>query len=92
MIAARRQDADEVYRELFMLNPNACIALGLEDAYIGHSNGERPVAVYDCEACVEIVMAESCMSYEEALEYLEANTIPSSIGQDLPVFVVTKNR
>jgi hypothetical protein len=91
MIAARRPEEREVYRELLAVNPKALVAKGLSEAYIGHSSGVRPVAVYDYEACVEIVMANKGLSHEQAVDYLSEHTVPELVGRDLPIFVITTN-
>lgn len=78
-----------MYQELLVVNPNALVAKGLSEAYIGHSSGVRPVAVYDYETCVEIVMSDRSMSYEQAVDYLAEHTVPEFVGTDLPIFVVT---
>jgi|694.fasta_scaffold00210_99 hypothetical protein len=91
MIAARRPEDGSVYRELLIVNPNALVAKGISEAYIGHSSGARPVAVYDYETCVAVVMADKSMSYEQAVDYLSERIVPDFVGQDLPIFVVATN-
>lgn len=86
----RQSDEGSVYRELQIVNPNAIVAKGLSAAYIGHSAGARPVAVYDYETCVEIIMVENCMTYESAVDYLSEHTVPEVVGPDLPIFVVSE--
>jgi hypothetical protein len=90
MIAVNRPEDSNVYSELRIMNPNALVAKGLSEAYIGHSSGVRPVAVYDYETCVEIIMVENCMTYEQAADYLGEHTVPEIVAPDLPIFVVSK--
>lgn len=93
MIAVNRpEDNSSVYAELRIVNPNALVAKGMSEAYIGHSAGVRPVAVYDYETCVEIIMVDNCMTYEEAVDYLSEHTVPDIVAPDLPIFVVEKAR
>ena len=92
MIAARRPEESDVYRELKIVNPTAMVARGLHGAYIGHSAGLRPVAVYDYEECIQIIMGDLSLSYEEAVDYLSEHVVPDMVGIDMPVFVVEKTR
>jgi hypothetical protein len=88
MIAARRQD-DNVYEVLSAVNPNALVARGLSEAYIGHSTGRSPVAVYDYETCVEVTMRARGMNYSQAVDYLSEHVVPDSHGPNMPIFVMT---
>lgn len=90
MIAVRKSDGGDVYRELRSLNPDAFVAKGMADAYIGHSFGDRPIAIYDYEECVEIMMDATSSSRAEAEQLLRDSTIPDAVGGNLPVFVVVK--
>jgi hypothetical protein len=88
VIAARK--TDDIYEDLRELNPDAYVAKGMEGAYIGHSYGESPIAVYDYDQCVSIMMSLSSMTRREAEEKLQVSTIPDVVGENLPVFVVVK--
>ena len=67
----------------------ALLADGLEDAFIGFGNvcGEPPVAVYDRERCVQVLMARDGMDYETAMEFLEFNTFGAHMGPQTPMFI-----
>lgn len=67
----------------------ALLADGFEDAFIGVGQicGEPPVAVYNREKCVEVLMARDGMDYEEAVEYLEFNTFGAYVGPQTPMFI-----
>ena len=88
MIAIRK--TGDAYEHLRELNPDAYVAKGMEGAYIGHSYGERPIAVYDYEECVSILMSQTSMTRLQAEEKLQASTIPDVVGENLPVFVVVR--
>lgn len=88
MIAVNRQDDGSVYESLRLANPSAMVAKGMASAYLGHSAGIRPVAIYDYETCVEIVMSDYGMTYEESQDYLSRHTVPDIVAPDLPVFVI----
>ena len=62
----------------------AMLAEGFGSALIGYTNGAKVVAVYDYEACVEILMEEDAVSYEEALDY---NVVASHVDDATPVFI-----
>ena len=87
MIAARKPEGS-VYEVLAAMNPKAIVAKGLSEAYIGHSVTKRPVAVYDYETCVDIVMQEKSMTHSQAVDYLSVHVLPDSPGGDLPIFIV----
>lgn len=65
----------------------AMLAEGFGSALIGYTNGAKVVAVYDYEACVEILMEADALSYEEALEWMEYNLVASHVGDATPVFI-----
>lgn len=92
MISIQNQDnSDEVYAELAEANPDACVADGFEDAYIGHTLGVRPsVAVYDYERCVDVLMERDRMTREEAIEYLNFNTVYAYVGEGTPMFLIRR--
>jgi|LakMenEpi03Aug12_release.lakeMendotaPanAssembly.Ray.scaffolds.fasta_scaffold10051_7 hypothetical protein len=90
MIAARKPDDPDVYAKLRELNPEAYVAKGMSEAYIGHSYGERPIAIYDYEECVSIMMSLMSMTRSQAEEKLHASTIPDVVGDNLPVFVLVR--
>lgn len=89
MIAIRRQTPDEVYQDLAEANPEAMVADGFEAAYLGHTVGVMPsVAIYDLEKCVEVLVARDSMSREEAIEYLNHNTVYAYVGQGTPLYLI----
>jgi hypothetical protein len=90
MIAARKPDGSDVYAKLRELNPDAYVAKGMSEAYIGHSYGERPIAIYDYDECVSIMMALMSVTRLQAEERLHASTIPDVVGENLPVFVLVR--
>lgn len=79
---------DDPFEELSSVNPEALLADGLEDAYLGYviNTHHKSVAVYDAVKCVEIMMRDG-MTEEEAQEYLEFNTFCAYVGENGPLFV-----
>lgn len=73
-------------------NSAALTADGFEDAIIGI--GERcsqPIlVVYDIARCIEILMARDGMSYDDAFEFFEFNTLGAWMGEMTPLFVWCK--
>ena len=79
------------YNDVLMsaLEDNEClIADGFDDALIGISAGMNPVAVYDHDLCVDILMKEG-MTDEEAVEHMNFNVTGAYVGDKTPVFVYT---
>ena len=67
------------------------LADGFEGAFIGISHRfgfDVPVATYDRETCIEILMRDD-RTREEADEFFEYNVIGSWVGDETPVFVET---
>jgi hypothetical protein len=64
------------------------LADGYEDALIGTADIRSTiVAVYDANKCVEILMKRDGMSFEEATEFFEFNTLGAYVGEQTPIFV-----
>ena len=84
-------------RELLAdIDENALVADGFDDAIIGWTDswgsadnggvGRVIRVVYSVRRCIEILVADG-MAEDEALEYLEFNTIGAYVGEKTPVFV-----
>jgi len=69
-------------------NSEAVVADGFEMALIGiaHRFGASPVACYDRQACIDILISRDECSHEEAEEHFEFNVIGSGY-EHAPVFV-----
>lgn len=82
---------DDWFAELADENPEALLADGFEEAFVGFTvNHHHPVvAVYDYEHCVEILSKDG-MSEEDAMEYLSFNTLGAYVGPHGPLFVRMK--
>lgn len=64
------------------------LADGFEDAFVGF--GEQfntPVAVYDREECLNILMRQGDMTVEEAEEYFNFNVVGAYVGKQTPIFL-----
>jgi len=65
------------------------LADGFEEAFIGMCTrfGMEPVAAYDRDKCLEVLVQRDGMSYEEAVEYFDFNVIGAWVGDQTPVFL-----
>jgi hypothetical protein len=65
------------------------LADGFEDALLGTVVGacREPVACYDYQKCVEILMKTSNMDEDEAAEFLDFNTVGAYVGKGTPLFL-----
>lgn len=82
----------DLISEIAERNEEALFADGLDDALVGFTrNACEPCrAIYDVESCIDILMADG-MTYEEAEEYLEFNTLGAYVGPNGPLFIQTKD-
>ncbi len=67
----------------------ALLADGFEDALIGYVTRfgfTTPVALYDQDKCIEILMERDGMTYEGAVEFFEFNTLGAWVGEGTPAF------
>jgi hypothetical protein len=71
------------------LNPKALAAEGFEKCIIGvaHRFGMEPVIAYDYHKCIKVLMKRDGMSYADAIEYFEFNTLGAWMGEGTPIFV-----
>jgi hypothetical protein len=74
------------------VDPEILLADGFEGALIGYVErfGQPPLALYDREKCIEILMARDGMDYEEAVEFFEFNTLGAWIGDYTPAFATLR--
>jgi hypothetical protein len=65
------------------------LADGYEPAFLGVavSAGRKPVAVYDIDACINVLMERDGMSYEEAEEFFSFNTLGAYVGEQTPLYI-----
>jgi hypothetical protein len=84
--------AEEIRDSLSEMNEEALVWDGFDEALIGFGQrcGMGPVAVYDYEKMVEILMED--MTVDEAHEYLEYNVLGAYIGEYTPIIVNVMRR
>ena len=78
--------------EVAEYNEDALLAEGFEEALIGVAERINlgPVAAYDVEKMLEILMKRDGMEYDEALEYFEFNIKGAWMGEFTPVYIYTE--
>lgn len=86
-MVAPEEDFDRVYGELCEANPDALVCKGFESAYLGFTVGLNPVAVYDYEMCIDIVIGEGDITREEAILYFFYSTLSRCTTEGSPVFM-----
>ena len=87
--APRKPGASDIYERLAEVNEKALTADGFEDAYIGilYRFGLDPIACYDRDKCIEILVKRDGMTLEEGEEFFEFNTIGAWAGDGTPCFL-----
>jgi hypothetical protein len=70
-------------------NEDALTADGFEDAFLGicEQFGRPPVAAYDLNACIKLLVERDGMSHEGAVEFFDFNVVGAWMGESTPVFV-----
>lgn len=65
------------------------LADGYEPAFLGIavSAGRKPVAVYDIDQCIDVLMDRDGMTYEEAEEFFSFNTLGAYVGEQTPLYI-----
>lgn len=78
-------------QEVAEYNEEALICDGFDDALIGVAERINlgPVAAYDVNKIINILITRDGMNEEEALEYFNYNIIGSWMGDYTPVFIYT---
>ena len=68
------------------------LADGFEDAFVGVAErcGMGPVAVYDREKCIEVLMRAN-IERDVAEEFFEFNVIGAHVGERTPMFITRKH-
>jgi len=70
------------------LEENECLlADGFDSALIGITSGINPVAVYDINQMLTILVKRDKMNIEDALEHLDFNVIGGYVGEKTPIYM-----
>lgn len=77
-----------VDRLLSEANPDAIVFTDLQEALIGIVTQQyRSLALYDYDKIIDIFMKRDGMTYEEAIEFCEFNTVGTWAGEYTPIIV-----
>jgi len=70
------------------------LADGLEDAFIGIGSAfnAAPVAIYNRDKVIEILMARDGMTIDEAYEFFDFNIAGAYVGESTPIFMSVLDR
>ena len=70
------------------VNEEALTADGYDDALIGYVEraGQAPVALYDRNKCIEVLMDRDEITWEEACEFFDYNTMRAYAGNFTPFY------
>ena len=73
-------------------NPEAVLWDGFDEAFIGVSRrcGQPTLATYSYTKCIEILVKRDKMTWDEAVECFEFNTVGGWLGEHTPICVVTE--
>ena len=65
------------------------VADGFDEAFVGTSYRfhDGPLATYDTQMCISILMTQYGMTEEEAWEDFDFNVLGSWVGEGTPVFM-----
>jgi hypothetical protein len=78
--------------EVSHYNPEALLADGFDEALIGVADRINlgPVAAYDVNKILDILIKRNGMDFAEALEYFEFNIKGAWMGEFTPVYIYTE--
>lgn len=79
---------EEIRDQLASENEDALLADGYLRCLIGvtYQFGRPPVACYDYEKCIDLLIKRDGMDRDEAVEFFDFNTLGSGMGENGPVF------
>ena len=86
------KDVDQLLGIMSDLNPEAVYPSDMKEAIIGYVErfGTAPLVLLDRDKCIDILI-KGGMTFEDAQEYFEYNTIGSWVGEGTPVFATLIN-
>lgn len=77
-----------IKEQIAEIDEGILFADGFEEALIGVSTQftRGPVALYDWDKCVSILMERDGMAEDEAIEFMDFNVTGSWVGEQTPAF------
>ena len=78
---------------LDLINEDALFPDDFDEALIGFVEGasRMPVALYDSDKCIRILIERDCMDLGEAEEFFYFNLVSSYMGENTPLFATLLN-
>ena len=82
----------EVKDWIIEYNEEALLADGFEEAFLGVSEvfGRPPLATYDRDKCIDILVERDGMTYEEAVEHFDFNVTGAWVGDGTPIYLTLR--
>lgn len=82
----------EVKDWIIEYNEEALLADGFEEAFLGVSEvfGRPPLATYDRDKCIDILVKRDGMTYEEAVEHFDFNVTGAWVGDGTPIYLTLR--
>ena len=79
----------EVQDWIIEYNEEALLADGFEEAFLGVSEvfGRPPLATYDRDKCIDILIQRDGMTFGDALEYFDINVRGAWVGESTPSYL-----
>jgi hypothetical protein len=70
-------------------HPDVLFAEGYDEAILGVVEGcaRETVVCYDYQKCIELLMEDSDMDEEAAIEWMEFNVVGAYVGERTPMFL-----
>ena len=74
-------------------NPEALLADGFEDAFVGYGYafGNKALAIYDEAQCIQILVERDGMTVGEAIAYFYYNVKGAFVGDGTPIFMIPRS-
>lgn len=70
-----------------MEDDECLVADGFDAAIVGVTCSMEPIAIYDHDECVRILIERDKMSEEDALEHMSFNVTGAYVGKRTPIFI-----
>jgi hypothetical protein len=82
---------ETIREEIAAIDPEIVLFDGFEEALLGHmqrftKGGHVTVALYDYDACLQVLVSRDGMSFEDAVDFFEFNTVGCYAGPLTPAF------
>jgi hypothetical protein len=85
----KKKSSNDIRSKLAEYNEEMVVLEGFDNAIIGvaHQYGQPPVALYDIEKIVKIIMKEESCTKEEAEEFVHYNIVNAHFSDSNPIYM-----